>query len=67
MQREVAETICTMLDPLQRFNNYVNESCKGAHADKIRLAIAACVVELDFEILEPVYRAYPDLKPKYVP
>jgi hypothetical protein len=71
MKREVAETICNMLDDmlehLQIFNNYVNENCDDTHIEKIRPAVAACVAELDFEILDPIYRLFPDLKPRRLP
>jgi hypothetical protein len=71
MKREVAETICNMLDDmlehLQIFNNYVNEHCDDTQIAKIRPAVAVCVAELDFEILDPIYRMFPDLEPQRLP
>ena len=71
MKREVAEAICSMLDDmlhhLQNFNNYVNENCDDTQIEKIRPAVAACVAELDLEILDPIYRIFPDLKPQHLP
>jgi hypothetical protein len=71
MKREVAETICNMLDDmlerLQHFNNYVNENCDDMQIEKIRPAVAVCVAELDLEILDPIYRVFPDLKPQHLP
>jgi hypothetical protein len=71
MKKEVAETICSMLDDmldhLQKFNNYVNENCDGTLIEKIRPAVAVCVSELDLEILDPIYRIFPDLKPQHLP
>jgi hypothetical protein len=71
MKREVAETICSMLDDvlnrLQDFNNYVNENCDEPQIEKIRPAVGLCVAELDLEVLDPIYRVFPDLKPQYLP
>jgi hypothetical protein len=71
MKREVAETICNMLDNvldhLQTLNNYVNENCDDTQIEKIRPAVAVCVAELDLEILDPIYRVFPDLKPQHLP
>jgi hypothetical protein len=56
-----------MLDHLQNFNNYVNENCDDTQIEKIRPAVAACVAELDFKILDPIYRVFSDLKPPRFP
>jgi hypothetical protein len=71
MKREVAETICNMLDDMlehfQKINNHVNENCDDSQIEKVRPAVAVCVAELDFEILDPIYRIFPDLKPQRLP
>jgi hypothetical protein len=71
MKREVAETICTMLDDvlekLQNFNNYVNENCDVSQIRKIRPAVAVCVAHIDLEMLDLVYGIFPDLKPQDLP
>jgi hypothetical protein len=71
MKREVAESICRMVDgvleQLQDFNNYVHENCDHIQIEKIRHAVAICVVELDFQILDPIYKTFPDLKPPFLP
>ena len=68
MQRETAETMCAMLDDilerLSAFNNFVNANELGE--GRTGQAIAVCVTEIDLEILEPIYRAFPDLKPDYL-
>ena len=71
MKREVAESICGMVDDvfkkLHDFNSYVNENCDSVQIDKIGDAVASCVLELDLQILEPIYKAFPDLKPPFLP
>jgi hypothetical protein len=56
-----------VLKQLQHFNNYVNENCDNTQLEKIRPAVAVCVSELDLEILDPIYRAFPDIKPQRLP
>ena len=71
MKREVAETICSMVDDvlakLQDFNNYINENSDAIPIEGIGLAVGVCVAELDLKILDPIYRQYPHLKPPYLP
>jgi hypothetical protein len=56
-----------VLDRLQHFNHYVHDNCNVAQIEKIRPAVAVCVAELDLEILDPIYRIFPDLKPRHLP
>ena len=71
MNRQVAENICRMVEAIlaqmQSFNNYAIENCERAHLERIVSAMALCVTELDIEILEPIHRQYPDLKPPFLP
>jgi hypothetical protein len=71
MKRQVAEDICRMVDEIltqmQAFNNYAIENCDRSHLERIVPALALCVTELDIEILEPVYKQYPELKPAFLP
>ena len=66
MKKQVAEEICRMVDDIlnrmQTFNNYVIENCERPQLERIVPALALCVTELDIEILEPVYREYPERK-----
>jgi phage-related protein len=67
MKKEVAETICGMVDDvlgkLQDFNNYINENSDAVPIERIRSAVA----ELDVKILDPIYRQFPQLKPPTLP
>jgi len=70
MKRKVAEDICGMLDEIlnrmQTFNNYVNMNCERLEVERIVPALGICIAELDLEILEPIYREYPELKPAFL-
>jgi hypothetical protein len=71
MRQDVAETICGMMDDVLRslhaLTQYAIENSKDVPIQRIRHAIGTCVTELDLEILEPIYREYPHLKPKELP
>jgi hypothetical protein len=71
MKKEVAETICGMLDDvlekLQAFNNYINENSDSVPIERFRSAVGVCVAELDLKILDSVYRQFPHLKPPHLP
>jgi hypothetical protein len=70
MKKQVAEDICRMIDEIlshmQAFNNYAIANCERSHLERIVPALGLCVSELDLEILEPVYREYPELKPAFL-
>jgi len=70
MKKQVAEEICRMVDDIlakmQTFNNYAIENCERPQLERIAPALALCVAELDIEILEPVYREYPELRPAFM-
>ena len=71
MQRDVAETTCKMVDEIikkmSHFLKFANANGDDDEARKrAKLAIGTCIAKLDLEILEPVYRAYPDLKPEFL-
>ena len=71
MKEQLAENICSMVDEIlnqmQALNNYVIENCERSQLERIAPALALCVSELDIEILEPIYREYPKLKPGFLP
>jgi hypothetical protein len=71
MDRKVAEDICYMVDGIfehmQILNNYVVLNCEDASSEKAVHVLTFCVSKLDLEILEPIYREYPDLKPAFLP
>ena len=70
MKRETAETICSMIDAvfnqLQNVDSYVRSNCDSTQSDKFRRAVFRCVSELDLDVLEPIYKAFPDLKPSFL-
>jgi hypothetical protein len=71
MKKKVAEDICGMVDDIlskkQALNNYVIANCERPQLERMVHALALCVAELDLEILEPIYREYPELKPAFLP
>ena len=71
MKKKVAEDICNIVDEIlsqmQAFNNYAVVNCERPQTDRIVRALTLCVTELDLEILEPIYREYPELKPAFLP
>jgi hypothetical protein len=70
MKKQVAEDVCSMVDEIlsqmQAFNNYAIMNCERSQLERIVPALALCVTELDLEILDPVYREYPELKPAFL-
>jgi len=70
MKKHVARDICTLveeiLSQMQTLNNYIIANCEPSQFAKITPVLAACVTELDIEILEPIHREYPDLKPAFL-
>jgi hypothetical protein len=71
MKKQVAEEVSRMVEgifeKLLTLNNYVIDNCEGSQQERIRRALALCITELDLEILEPIYREYPELKPAFLP
>jgi hypothetical protein len=71
VKKQTAEEICARLDEilakLQEFNNYAIANCERSQLERIVPTLALCVTELDLEILEPIYREYPELKPAFLP
>lgn len=71
LKENVAEEICSMVDEIfqkmQILNNYAITNCEEFQIEQIVHSLTVCVAELDLKILEPVYREYPKLKPKFLP
>jgi hypothetical protein len=71
VKKDVAETICAMVvevfDEFLALNQYTAANSSDLPIERIRLAIGACVTELDLEILEGIYQAFPDLRPAGIP
>jgi len=71
MRRAVAEVTCNMMDDIiEKMGRLVEFTNANDDDDETRkrakLAIGNCLAMLDSEILEPVYREYPDLKPEFL-
>jgi hypothetical protein len=71
MKKKIAEEICGMSDEIlgqmQILNNYVNTNCEQSERERIVRALGLCLTEIDLEILEPIYRKYPEFKPAFLP
>jgi hypothetical protein len=68
MDRQVAETVNAMINEiLAKMSEFVAYSDLNSGDESIRRqrkrAIGSCIVDLDLEILEPIYKEFPDLKP----
>jgi hypothetical protein len=71
MDRQVAETVNAMINAiLAKMSEFVAYSDLNSGEENIRRqrkhAIGSCIATLDLEILEPIYREFPDLKPEYL-
>jgi hypothetical protein len=71
MERQVAETTCKMVDEIientGRFLKYAQNSTNDMdRLKRTKTIIASCIAELDLEVLEPIYREHPDLKPDFL-
>ena len=71
MKKQAAEDICRMveevIDQMQTLNNYVLTRCEPSDVERIAHAVARCVTELDIDILVPIHREFPMLKPTHLP
>lgn len=71
MDKKIADDICNMVEDIlgqmQACNNYVIANCEQPQLKRIATALARCVSELDIEILEPIHREFPELKPSFLP
>jgi hypothetical protein len=67
MQREDAAKINDLAEKIVSLSNEILDIADN-HGDeqsreKIRRALAFAVTELDLEIIEPIYQAFPELRP----
>jgi hypothetical protein len=71
MKKQAAEDVCRMVEEvinqMQTLNNYVLANCEQSELERIAPVLALCVTELDVEILVPIHREYPGLKPTFLP
>ena len=71
MKKQVAEDICRMVEDvinqMRSLNNYALANCEPSEIERIAHVVALCVTELDIEILVPIHREYPTLKPTFLP
>jgi hypothetical protein len=71
VKREVAQNVCDKVEEIfskmQLFNQYIVENCERPQTDDFVRAVGMCIMEMDFNILEPVYREHPELKPAFLP
>lgn len=67
MLRPDAEEIHTLIKEIFNCTNQilaiVNKSADAATKKKIQLALGTAMAELDLEILEDIYKQFPDLRP----
>lgn len=68
MRVEVAKTICGKVDAvfsqLHDLLSYIDDQGAELPVQEFRQASAACVTELDLEILERIYQAHPQYRPE---
>lgn len=67
MDRATAVRVCAIVDELlakaAQLLEVVNASCLPDERTAIHAPLATVIGEVDVEILEPIYRQYPDLRP----
>lgn len=68
MDRQVAETVCAMIGEIfAKMSDFVTYSDANSKDESIQYrrkhAIGSCIAEMDLEILEPIYKEYPELRP----
>ncbi len=67
MDRETALKVSKLADELlakaAELLEVVNASCSQEERTSIHAPLATVIGEVDVEILEPIYRQYPDLRP----
>ena len=71
MQRPFAEATSEMvteiIEKLSRLVEFSQTSDEdSASKRRTRRAVGTCMAQLDIEILEPIWKAYPDLKPHFL-
>ena len=67
MDRNTAVKVCAIADEIMsqagQLLDVVNESCGPDERTLLHKPLARVIGEVDLEILEPIYRTYPDLRP----
>ena len=67
MDRNTAINICKLADELlakaAELLEAVNSSCSEEERRRIHGPLGTVIGEVDVEILEPIYKQYPDLRP----
>jgi len=67
MDRETALKVCGLADELlakaAELLEVVNVSCSQEERASIHAPLATVIGEVDVEILEPIYKQHPDLRP----
>jgi hypothetical protein len=66
MDRKVAETTCQMVDEIiEKLGRFVAYAHENSADERTRHAVGTCIAKLDSEVLEPIYREFPDLMPEF--
>jgi hypothetical protein len=63
MDRKVAETTFQMVDEIiVKLGQFVAYAHENGGSERTRRAVGACLAKLDLEILEPIFREFPDIR-----
>lgn len=67
MDKDVAIRVCKLADELlskaAELLDVINSSCAQEVRGKFHSALGTVIGEVDLEILEPIYKQFPDLRP----
>jgi hypothetical protein len=67
MDKDTAIKICKLADELlakaASLLDVVNDSCLQEEQGRFHAALGTVIGEVDIEILEPLYKQYPELRP----
>jgi hypothetical protein len=66
MNREIADRINKSVEDIMAIANdilFVLNNNEDENSGKFKRALAVAITEIDLEILEPIYKQFPDLRP----
>jgi hypothetical protein len=66
MNREIADRINKSVEDIIAIANditFVLNNNEDENSGKFKRALAVAITEIDLEILEPIYKQFPDLRP----
>lgn len=60
---KIAEHLDAMFEHANEVLYLVNNTCSREERDRYQEVLGTVVTELDLELMEPIYKAFPELRP----